>query len=378
MTTGATAMTTGTARPDVLVEGLDVEVFTVPTDRPEADGTISWSSTTMVAVHARAGGQAGLGWTYGAAAAADVVRDVLGGVVVGRDALDVPAAWLAMQQQLRNAGRPGVASCALSAVDVALWDLAARLAGLPLVRLLGRARESVPVYGSGGFTSYDDHTLTSQLSGWVQREQIPRVKIKIGEAWGQREDRDLDRVLLARETVGDECELFVDANGAYPVGQAVRVGRRLDDLGVTWYEEPVSSDDLAGLRHVREQVRCDVAAGEYAWSLTDAQRMCQAQAVDCLQADATRCGGYTEWRRIAAVAAAHHLQISGHCAPALHAPVAAAVTNLRHVEWFHDHVRLERLLFDGTPSATGGRVVPDLSVAGHGMTLRQDADRYRA
>src|SRR5919206_853628 len=214
---------------DVTVEGLDVSVYTIPTDQPEADGTMTWSSTTMVAVQARAAGAVGLGWTYAAAAAADVVREILADGVRGRDALDVPASWSAMQKQLRNVGRPGIASCALAAVDVALWDLAARLLDLPLVRLLGRARDEVPVYGSGGFTSYDDETLRSQLLGWVEGDGIPRVKIKIGESWGTRTDRDLARVRLARETVGDAVELYVDANGGYSIGQAVRMGRAFDE-----------------------------------------------------------------------------------------------------------------------------------------------------
>src|SRR5689334_7610391 len=276
-----------TVAPDVRVEDLDVAVYTIPTDSPEADGTMTWSRTTMVTVQARAGGRVGLGWTYAAAAAADVVCDQLLDVVRGRDALDVPAAWSAMQKQLRNVGRPGIASCALSAVDVALWDLAARLIDVPLVRLLGRARDDVPVYGSGGFTSYDDATLRQQLSDWVDGDGIPRVKIKVGESWGTAEDRDLARAQIARCTIGESAELFVDANGGYTVGQAVRMGRAYDDLGVTWFEEPVSSDDLAGLRHVRGEVTCDVAAGEYLWSLADAGHMVAADAVDCLQADAT-------------------------------------------------------------------------------------------
>jgi L-alanine-DL-glutamate epimerase-like enolase superfamily enzyme len=216
-----------------------------------------------------------------------------------------------------------------------------------------------------------------QLTGWTE-QGIPRVKIKIGESWGSRVDRDLARARLARETIGDAAELYVDANGGYSVGQAVRMGRAFDDLGVTWFEEPVSSDDLAGLRQVRSQITADVAAGEYAWSLVEAQRLCAAQAVDCLQADATRCGGYTEWLRIAAVAAAHHLEISGHCAPHLHAHVAAATPNLRHLEWFHDHVRIEQMFFDGTLDPAGGAIRPDPAAAGNGLTLRRDAaERYR-
>ena len=141
------------------------------------------------------------------------------------------------------------------------------------------------------------------------------------------------------------------------------------DWTSAWFEEPVSSDDLAGLREVRDAVDADVAAGEYGHDITYFGRMCAAGAVDCLQIDATRCGGITEWLRAAAVAAAHGLQVSGHCAPHLHAPVAAATPNLRHLEWFHDHVRIESMLFDGTLRPGGGTVRPDRNRPGHGMEL---------
>jgi len=259
-------------------------------------------------------------------------------------------------------------------VDLALWDLKAKLLGLPLVHLLGACRDDVPVYGSGGFTTYADDTLREQLAGWVD-QGIPRAKIKIGESWGSRADRDLERVAVARATVGDGVELYVDANGGYAVKQAVRVAARLAEHGVTWFEEPVSSDYPDALRQVRGQTRIDVAAGEYGWSLVDARRL--VDAVDCLQIDATRCGGYTEWLRIAALADAHGLEVSGHCAPALHAPVAMATPNLRHVEWFHDHVRIERLAFDPPLDPGAGAVVPP-EAPGHGLTLREsDLEPHR-
>jgi L-alanine-DL-glutamate epimerase-like enolase superfamily enzyme len=271
-----------------------------------------------------------------------------------------------------------VAATAISAVDIALWDLKARLLGQPLGGLLGLARQDVPVYGSGGFTSYDDTHTRQQLSEWVEKERIPRVKIKIGEAWGRNERRDLARVELAREVIGPDAELYVDANGGYSAGQAVRVADELSSVGVTWFEEPVSSQDLAGLAMVRRQVRPDVAAGEYSWSLADSARLIDAGAVDCLQLDVTRCGGVTEFIRGAALAGAHNLQVSGHCAPNLHAHVGAAVPNLRHVEYFHDHQRIERMFFDGTLDPAGGTMRPDLDRPGHGLGLRAaDAERYR-
>jgi L-alanine-DL-glutamate epimerase-like enolase superfamily enzyme len=360
------------------VEDMGAAVYVIPTDAPEADGTLAWSETTMVLVTARAGGELGIGWTYAAAAAGNVVTDVLAGVVTGRSAFDVPGAAEAMARAVRNIGRGGIAATAISAVDIALWDLKARLLGLPVASLLGRARQDVPLYGSGGFTSYDENQTREQLSGWVQKDGIPRVKIKIGESWGGNERRDIERVSLAREVIGPHAELYVDANGGYTTGQAVRVAREMADYDVTWFEEPVSSQDTAGLAAVRSQVRPDVAAGEYSWSLADSARLIDADAVDCLQLDVTRCGGITEFLRGAALAAAHSMQISGHCAPSLHAHVGMAAPNLRHVEYFHDHQRIERLLFDGTLHPQGGALAPDPGRPGLGLQLKTaDAEHFR-
>ena len=255
-----------------VIESVDTAVYVIPTDAPEADGTLSWDKTTMVLVTARAGGREGIGWSYASGAAAAMVTDVLAGVVTGRSALDVPAAAEAMARSLRNVGRPGAGAMALSAVDIALWDLKARLLGLPLADLLGRAQPGVHIYGSGGFTSYDERQTRDQLTGWVERDGIPRVKIKIGQSWGTDERRDLRRIKLARTIIGPDTELYVDANGGYTTGQAVRVAAQMADFGVTWFEEPVSSQDLAGLAAVRRQVQPDVAAGEYSWSLADSAR----------------------------------------------------------------------------------------------------------
>jgi L-alanine-DL-glutamate epimerase-like enolase superfamily enzyme len=360
------------------IDRLDAAVYVIPTDAPEADGTLAWDKTTMVLVTAWAGGQAGIGWSYASGAAAAVVRDVLAQVAAGRSALDVPAAAEAMARSLRNIGRPGVGAMALSAADIALWDLKARLLGLPLADLLGRAAPGVAIYGSGGFTSYDDHQTREQLTGWVERDGIPRVKIKIGESWGTDERRDLHRIELARVIVGPQTELYVDANGGYGTGQAIRVAGQMADYGVTWFEEPVSSQDLAGLAAVRRQVEPDVTAGEYSWSLADSARLIEAGAVDCLQLDVTRCGGVTEFLRGAALAAGHNLQVSAHCAPSLHAHVGAAVPNLRHVEYFHDHQRIEAMLFDGVLPPAGGTLTPDRDAPGLGLTLREsDAEKYR-
>ncbi|WP_031517307.1 enolase C-terminal domain-like protein [Streptomyces sp. NRRL F-5123] len=360
------------------VESLRTAVWTVPAERPEADGTLTWDATTLVTVHAEAAGVTGLGWTYGSPAAATVVDTHLAPAVTGRAVWDVPAANEAMTRAVRNAARPGIAGHAVSAVDIALWDLKARLLGLPLVSVLGAARDEVPVYGSGGFTTYGEAEQDRQIRTWTEESDIPRVKIKIGESWGTAEGRDRQRISAARRSAG-AAELYVDANGGYTAKQAVRLAAHLDAEDVTWFEEPVSSDDLTGLARVRDAVRPDVAAGEYGYTLAYFEQMLAAGAVDCLQADVTRCGGVTVWLRAAALAEARGLQVSAHCAPHLHAHAAAAVPNLRHMEWFHDHVRIERALFSGCLDPTGGTVRPGADGSpGHGMELRgPDAEPYR-
>jgi L-alanine-DL-glutamate epimerase-like enolase superfamily enzyme len=347
-------------------------VYRVPTDQPEADGTLAWDETTAVVVEVNAGGVTGLGWTYAAAACQPIIDDLLAPALMGRDILAVAGGHEAMVRATRNLGRPGVVSCAISAVDIALWDCKARLLGVALSDLMGRCSDETPIYGSGGFTTYDDRTAQEQLEQWVGEWGIPRVKIKIGESWGSRPERDLARTVFARRVIGEAGELFVDANGGYARKQAIRMGQRLrDSAGVTWFEEPVSSDDLTGLKEVRDQVSLDVTAGEYGYNESYFAKMLVAEAVDCLQVDVTRCGGYTSWLRVAALAAAHGLEISAHCAPNLHAHVGVTVPNLRHIEYFHDHSRLESMLFDGVLSPVGGALRPNPDSLGHGMSLKE-------
>ncbi len=367
-----------TGHDDVTVNRVAAAAYEIPTDQPEADGTLAWSSTTLVVAHAAGGGQSGIGYTYAGAACRPLIEGPLAAAVTGRPALDTGGAWQAMVRAVRNLGRPGLVSCAISAVDTALWDLKAKLLGVPACRLLGMVRAAVPVYGSGGFTTYDEATARAQLERWAGEWAIPRVKIKIGESWGGNPARDLARIGFARQVIGPRAELYVDANGGYTRKQAVRMARAMAEYDVSWFEEPVSSDDLDGLREVRDQVEPDVAAGEYGYDLAYFGRMTDAGAVDCLQAEVTRCGGITDWLRVAAVAAARGLQVSGHCAPNLHAHVAAAVPNLRHLEYFHDHARMEAMLFDGALDPRGGELRPDLARPGLGLSLRHaDAEAFR-
>lgn len=353
---------------------MKVSAFKIPTDAPESDGTFAWDSTTLVLVETEAGGKKGIGYSYADTATATLIKDTLIEVVRGRDAMSVSGHWVAMVEAIRNLGRPGIVSMAIAAVDTALWDLKAHLLDLPLVTLLGAVRDGVPVYGSGGFTSYSIDELQRQLSGWSDAG-ISRVKMKIG----RHPEQDIARVRAARDAIASGTELFVDANGAYSRKQAVGMAEAFADFGVSWFEEPVSSDDLAGLRLLRDRAPpgMAIAAGEYGYDLRYFQRMLEAGAVDVLQADATRCAGITDFLKVNALCEARCMPLSSHCAPMLHVHPCCACASVRHMEYFHDHVRIATMLFDGVPAAAGGMLRPDLSRPGLGLEFKNaDAQRY--
>ena len=297
------------------IDHIQVSAYTIPTDLPESDGTLEWNKTTIVIVEAASGEACGVGYTYADVSTALLVKTMLSDVVSGRNAMDVPGCWIAMQQSVRNLGQRGIAEMAISAVDIALWDLKAGLLEIPLVTLLGQARAGTPIYGSGGFTSYSMDQLQKQLSDWTE-SGIGMVKMKIG----RNPDRDIERVRRAREAIGAEPKLFVDANGAYPRKQALEFAHRVREWDVRWFEEPVSSDDLDGLRMMRDRAPAgmDIAAGEYGYNAGYFVRMLDAGAVDVLQADATRCGGITGFLQAGALCAARSMPLSAHTAPSVH------------------------------------------------------------
>ncbi len=353
----------------------EVRVYTVPTDAPEADGTDSWDSTTMVLVSLAAGGKQGLGYTYADAATGKLVEKLLSKVVHGRDVFDHGAIWQAMLHFVRNLGETGISAMAVAAIDNALWDLRARLLGVSLVNLLGAVRDGIPVYGSGGFTTYDDKQLTDQLGGWAE-QGFGMVKMKIGT----HPEDDPRRVGVARAAIGQSVELFVDANGAYTVTQALQLGHIFKEQDVRWFEEPVSSDNLIGLSEVRSRapLGMDIAAGEYGYTAWYFDRMLKAKAVTVLQADATRCGGITGFLDAAALCWAANVPLSAHCGPSMHLHVCCSVPRAIHMEFFHDHARIERMFFDGFCEPRNGIMSPDRSSPGMGLTLKEkDVAQYR-
>ncbi len=356
------------------ITALEIRAYTIPTASPESDGTLEWNATTMVYVEIAAGGKTGIGYTYADVSTAKLIDTMLRDVLVGKDALQISARWNDMFGITRNLGRDGIISMAVSAVDVALWDLKAKILEVPVYALLGAVRSEVPVYGSGGFTSYTVEELCAQLRGWVD-DGIPRVKMKIG----RDPSADIVRVAAARKAIGEHVALFVDANGAYTPQEAVAQAERFEEQRVTWFEEPVFREDYRGTRFVRQHAPpgMEISSGEYGYGLYQFARMLDGGIVDVLQADATRCGGFTGLLAVDGLCQTTEIPLSTHCAPHLHLHVATGCRSLRHIEYFFDHGRIERMLFEGASDPVDGALAPDLSRPGIGLELRRrDAERY--
>jgi len=314
-------------------------------------------------------------WPEAALAVKVLIEQGIGRVLLGRDPLENHALVLAMKESCWWYGDTGMANFAISALDIALWDLKARLLNLPLAVLLGDARDAIEVYGSGGFTSYSVQQIQEQFAGWID-QGIKKVKMKVGA----NPSADVFRVRGAKQAIGGDVELFVDANGAYTRKQALEFAENFAAYDVRWFEEPVSSDDLEGLRMMRDRAPggMDIAAGEYGYDHWYFRRMLEAQAVDVLQADATRCSA-TGFLKAAALASAHQIPLSAHTAPSIHAHLCCAAPIACHLEYFHDHVRIEHMLFDQVLEPVNGCLYPDRSRPGLGIELkRSDAVKYAA
>jgi len=359
----------------ILIKGLKVSAYKIPTDLPEADGTIEWNSTTVVLVEISAGNKTGIGYTYAPQSTAFLIEKILTEIVVGKDAMNIPGLSSSMIRAIRNNGQCGIAMMAISAVDNALWDLKAKLLELPLCVLLGQVKDAMLIYGSGGFTSYSNAQTKKQFENWAS-QSITHFKMKVGA----EPSKDPERVKAARKAIGDNTDLFVDANGAYTVKEALQKAREFNEYNISWYEEPVTSENLKGLRFIREHVpnKINIAAGEYGYTLPYFDEILHAGAVDILQADATRCGGISCYMKAGFMAEAYQVPFSSHCAPSLHLHASLALPSFYIAEYFHDHVRIENMLFDGTPKPKNGSLLPDLSRPGLGLSFKQkDAEKYK-
>lgn len=355
------------------IEKIEAHAYKIPTDRPESDGTFTWNATTIAIAFVHAAGKKGIGYSYTSAGAVPVIRDELAPRIEGADAFETGRCWMILKNAVRNLGRAGIAKMAAAAVIAAIWDLKGKLLDLSLAAMLGACRNGIPVYGSGGFTSYTLEELAAQMGGWAN-EGIKMVKMKIG----RDPNADPERIHTVRDAVGPGVQVFVDANEAFDRKTALAI---VDDLvhdKVTWYEQPIHHLDFDGMRLIRDRLPASIelTSGEYGFEPDYFRRMMEAGAVDIIQADATRCG-VNDFLAAANLCSAYHLPISSHTAPALHAHLCCVAETARNLEYFYDHVRIEQMLFDGVPVPRKGIIEPDLGRPGLGIVLKEkDAEQF--
>lgn len=335
------------------------------------NGTFEFEALEHVLLELDVGEATGIGYGFAferrqAEAIRAMVVD-LAETLVGSRADTVRAIWKRLWNRIAYVGQAGPPVMALSAIDTALWDVLAQAAGLPLYRLLGAARSSLPVYVTGGWLGASKAGLVEEALA-VRELGISRFKLKVGqEDWRL----DIDRVAHLRERVPD-LELMVDANQGWSVPTAIAAGRALAELGVTWLEEPVASEDLEGSAQVAAALELPVASGESLFTSREFQRLIDAEAADILMPDLMRSGGPTEFLRIGTIAETRQMPVSSHLFPEISAHLMAATPNATVVEVVPEW---SRGIFDTPPPIEGGRIhLPDRPGLGFGFSERAVAE----
>ena len=278
--------------------------------------------------------------------------------------------WQEFFHYLRGVGRKGLSFCALSAIDTALWDLKGKIVDLPLYRLLGGNQPRVPVYASGGWTSYDDDQLVDEMKGMVARG-FETIKFKVGVENGRNLRRDVTRVRKVREAVGPDISLLVDANNGFDAASAIQLANRIREFDIMLFEEPVFADDIPGLARFRRGTDIPLATGEHEYTKFGVRDLLLAEAADIVQVDGARAGGYTEMLKCAALTQAWNVKFAPHAMENIHLHLVAAVPNAFMLERLLMFEDITAQVFKDAPVPVDGYMtVPELP--GLGLALDMD------
>ncbi|MDR1589071.1 MAG: mandelate racemase/muconate lactonizing enzyme family protein [Oscillospiraceae bacterium] len=313
----------------------DIEIF-LPVFRrtnPPYDSSfvLKLEGQTVVRVITESGAE-GYGMTF-SDPVAEYIQKVLKEEVVGKDALACEDIWSAMFTQIRSSGRKGAALLGMSAIDIAIWDIRGKILGQPVYRLLGGTNRMIPAYASVGFLSMPDEEVAEKAVEYTE-DGYKTLKIKVGYDSGRNIRADFRRVEKVRRAVGDETGVIIDANGVYDAATAIRLAAMLEPLDISLFEEPTHADDIDGLARVRSMTRIPVASGENEYTRYGCRDLMLARAVDVLQCDVTRAGGFTEMIKIAALAQAFNVKLAPHFWPQFSAHLLSAVPNGLYLEVF--------------------------------------------
>lgn len=353
---------------------IDVHLVSAPVTAGFADATRKVETIGFVIVRVTtAEGLEGVGVTYhevGGEAVVALIRRNMVPKLIDRDPLQTEAIWQEFFHYLRGVGRKGLTFCALSAIDVALWDLKGKITGLPVCRLLGGDRTRVPVYASGGWTSYDDDQLVDEMRGMVARG-YRMVKFKVGVDGGRNLRRDAERVRKVREAVGPDVDLLLDANNCFDAATAVQLANRIREYDIRLFEEPVFADDIPGLARFRRGTDIPLATGEHEYTKFGVRDLLLHGAADIVQVDGARAGGYTEMLKCAALTQAWNVPFAPHAMENVHLHLVAAVPNAIFLERLLMFEDITAAVFKGAPVPVDGHMtVPDLP--GLGLVLDMD------
>jgi L-alanine-DL-glutamate epimerase-like enolase superfamily enzyme len=317
-----------------------------------------------------------LGLGVGVTTSRAVIHEALKPLLLGQDALAHEKLWEEMFWRVRGFGRKGVAFSAISSIDIALWDLKAKFFGVPLFMLLGPFTATVPIYGSGGWTSFTEDELVREQVGYVERG-IPRIKMKVAKDFGRAEEEDLRRLAAVRKAVGDDVEIYVDANNGFYAKQAIGFARRMADYDVRWFEEPVLADDIAGLAAIARAIDIPVATGEHEYTKYGFKALLEAGGADIVQPDVGRVGGVTEWMKVAHLAHAYNLPVAPHAVQLVHLHLACCTPNLKVVEYLGVSEETDRIFYTEFPEPKNGMWSPYPDRPGLGLELDPRAvERY--
>ncbi|MBO0739710.1 MAG: mandelate racemase/muconate lactonizing enzyme family protein, partial [Alphaproteobacteria bacterium] len=321
-------------------------------------------------------GVEGIGVTYfGGALTRTLERAVneLGALAIGDDPLRVEAVAAKLRAAAGSSGPAGIFMMALSAIDVALWDIKAKAVGQPLWKLLGGGRDRIATYASGALRRGLKLEEAVTAAGRLREKGHRQAKMQLGLPGMTSPMREVEQARVIREAVGPDMDLMCDINQRWRVEQAIDIGRRLEDAGVGlyWLEDVTTHDDYAGLARVAAALSTPVAGGEYLYGIVPFRHMLEARSVDIVMIDQVRCGGITPWLKIAAMAEAFNLPVVSHGVPEIHVHLVGAVANGLTVEYMP---RLFRL-FEEVPTPVNGELAMP---AAPGLGLRFNEETIKA
>lgn len=356
------------------IKKIDVHLVSNPISAGYTDATrkVEMIGYTVVRITTDQGLE-GIGVTYhevGGEATRELILRNMAPKLMDRDPLENEAIWQEFFHYLRGVGRKGLMYGALSAIDIALWDLKGKIVDLPLYRLLGGNRTKIPVYASGGWTSFSDDQLVDEMKGMVA-QGYKMVKFKVGVEGGTNIRRDVERVRKVREALGPNIELLVDANNCFDAATGVQLANRIREYDIFLFEEPVFADDIPGLARFKRGTDIPLGTGEHEYTKFGVRDLLMHDAVDIVQVDGARVGGYTELLKTAALTQAWNVRFAPHAMENIHLNLAGAVPNLLFLERLMMFEDITAKTFKNAPVPVNGFMeIPDLP--GLGLSLDMD------